>query len=225
MTNQKTSSSPASSRRCRRGRCGCGGGLLLGAVVAVLLLVVRTTTLRVSAAWTLPLSSTPTASSSSRMPRATMSFTSRQQKQQPRSGYSSINKWGRVRMSSDDGSAATSAAAAAMEDDDGEPKMNPDRPELPELKGDFDWDEKFGGDDDWIVEDVPGKVVLNEVELAEQATALGKLEDRWRDKRELEAYEASKQVGFVPKAEMINGRVAMFFLVTGLLTEYWYALI
>ena len=28
-------------------------------------------------------------------------------------------------------------------------------------------------------------------------------------------------VGFVPVAEIVNGRLAMFFLVTGLLTEYW----
>lgn len=104
-----------------------------------------------------------------------------------------------------------------------EPKKggNPDYPDLPELKGDFDWDQKFRGDDDWIVEDVPGKVVLNEIELAEQATKLGKLEDKWRRDREISEYEDSAKIGFVEGAEKLNGRAAMFFLVTGLLTEYW----
>ena len=99
--------------------------------------------------------------------------------------------------------------------------MNPDRPELPELKGDFDWDEKFKGDPDWIVEDVPGKIVLNEIDLAKQATDLGKLEDKWRREREIREYEDSKKVGFVGQAELLNGRTAMFFLITGLLTELW----
>jgi hypothetical protein len=102
-----------------------------------------------------------------------------------------------------------------------EPRMNPDRPELPELKGDFDWDERFGGDDNWIVENVPGKIVLNEIELATQVTALNKLEETWRKEREWEEYQDSLKTGFVSKAELANGRFAMFFLVTGLLTEYW----
>ena len=99
--------------------------------------------------------------------------------------------------------------------------MNPDNPNLPELKGDFDWDAKFGGDDDWITEGVPGKVVLNEVELASQVTALNKLEEKWRKERQIEDYESSKTAGWVENAETLNGRFAMFFLVTGLLTEYW----
>jgi hypothetical protein len=102
-----------------------------------------------------------------------------------------------------------------------EPRMNPDNPNLPELKGDFDWDAKFGGDDDWITEDVPGKVVLNEVVLAQQVTALNKLEEMWRKDRLREEYAVEQKVGFVEKAELLNGRTAMFFLVTGLLTEYW----
>eukprot|EP00980_Cylindrotheca_fusiformis_P005604 scaffold1184_cov132-Cylindrotheca_fusiformis.AAC.25 len=106
-------------------------------------------------------------------------------------------------------------------DIDDEPKMNPDNPKLPELKGDFDWDEKFGGDDDWITENVPGKIVLNEVELAKQATALGQLEEKWRKEREIREYESSRKTGFVEGAELTNGRFAMFFLATGLLTELW----
>ena len=102
-----------------------------------------------------------------------------------------------------------------------EPGRNPDRPELPELKGDFDWDAKFGADDDWITENVPGKIVLNEIEIAKQVTALDKLEETWRRKRQEDEWEAEKQVGWVSKAELLNGRTAAFFLVTGLLTELW----
>ena len=92
---------------------------------------------------------------------------------------------------------------------------------LPELKGDFDWDAKFAGDDDWITEDVPGKIVLDEVTLAKQVTALDKLESGWRKERLQAEYEGDKKIGFVEGAEKLNGRFAMFFLVTGLLTELW----
>jgi hypothetical protein len=103
-----------------------------------------------------------------------------------------------------------------------EPQRNPDRPELPAIPGDYDWDAKYAGDADWMVgTQVPGKRTLNDIELAQQVTALSALEDKWRKQREYAEYEDSKNVGFVPKAELINGRTAMFFLVTGLLTEYW----
>jgi hypothetical protein len=102
-----------------------------------------------------------------------------------------------------------------------EPKMNPNNPNLPQLKGDFDWDAKFGGDDDWITENVPGKTVLNEIDLAKQVTALTALEETWRKKRAFEKYEAERKVGWTAQAEILNGRSAMFFLVTGLLTELW----
>lgn len=92
---------------------------------------------------------------------------------------------------------------------------------LPELKGDFDWDAKFAGDDDWITEDVPGKITLDDVTLAKQVTALDKLETGWRKQRLQKEYDAGKKIGFVEGAEKLNGRFAMFFLVTGLLTEYW----
>lgn len=102
-----------------------------------------------------------------------------------------------------------------------EPGRNPDNPALPELKGDYDWDAKFGSDPDWITDDVPGKIVLNEVELAAQVAALGKLEDKWRKERKLEEYEGARILGWTEMAETYNGRFAMFFLVVGLLTEYW----
>lgn len=102
-----------------------------------------------------------------------------------------------------------------------EAKRNSDRPELPEIPGDYDWDAKFGGDADWITERVPGKTSMNEIDLARQATSLSGLEDKWKNQRIQEEYEASINVGWVPTAELANGRFAMFFLVTGLLTELW----
>jgi hypothetical protein len=121
-------------------------------------------------------------------------------------------------VSADDIAEKVKDAAANYEE---APRMNPDRPELPELKGDFDWDAKFSGDDDWIVENVPGKVVLGELELATQVTALGKLEEKWRKRRVEKEYEESRKLGWTALAESYNGRLAMFFIVVGLLTEYW----
>lgn len=114
-----------------------------------------------------------------------------------------------------------SETASKENDVDDEPAMNLENPVLPKLKGDFDWDAKFGGDADWITENVPGKIVLNEVELARQVTALTQLEEKWRKERLQAEYEENKKVGFVQNAELLNSRFAMFFLVTGLLTEYW----
>ena len=103
-----------------------------------------------------------------------------------------------------------------------ETPRNPDRPELPELKGDFDWDEAYKADDDWLTGDaVPGKMVLNEIELAQQVTALSKLEETWRNERLDREYEGDRKIGWVEGAERLNGRSAMFFIVTGLLTELW----
>jgi len=76
-------------------------------------------------------------------------------------------------LSAEEGDAASDEDAPA----------NPDYPNLPEVKGDFDWDAKFGGDDDWITENVPGKIVLDEITLAKQVTALNNLEDTYRKQR------------------------------------------
>ncbi|CAB9522485.1 High light inducible protein [Seminavis robusta] len=114
---------------------------------------------------------------------------------------------------------ATKEDAEKMAESFEEPKLT--EAGLPELKGDFDWDAKFGGDEDWITEDVPGKVVLDDVTLAQQVTALDQLETKWRKDRLRAEYDDSKKVGFVGEAELLNGRFAMFFLATGLLTELW----
>jgi len=105
----------------------------------------------------------------------------------------------------------------------GSTRANPARPELPEIPGDYDWDAKYAKDSDWVSDSsqIPGKQVINQVDLARQATALGALEDKWRAERLAAEDLEARNVGWVPKAELINGRTAMFFLVTGLLTEYW----
>uniref|UniRef100_A0A7S4C0U6 Uncharacterized protein n=1 Tax=Chrysotila carterae TaxID=13221 RepID=A0A7S4C0U6_CHRCT len=62
---------------------------------------------------------------------------------------------------------------------------------------------------------------FTEVELAEQSAKLDALAKKWR-KRQLQENDAmSQQVGFCLNAEQINGRSAMFFLLTGLVTEYY----
>eukprot|EP00816_Leptocylindrus_hargravesii_P003618 CAMPEP_0196814634 /NCGR_PEP_ID=MMETSP1362-20130617/44597_1 /TAXON_ID=163516 /ORGANISM="Leptocylindrus danicus, Strain CCMP1856" /LENGTH=160 /DNA_ID=CAMNT_0042191315 /DNA_START=77 /DNA_END=559 /DNA_ORIENTATION=- len=93
------------------------------------------------------------------------------------------------------------------------------RPDLPiEYEDD---DAEFGDDEDWITENVPGKIVMNEIDLAKQVSALNQLEEKWRKERVYQEYEDKALLGWTPQAEMYNGRFAMFFLVVGLLTEYW----
>ena len=99
--------------------------------------------------------------------------------------------------------------------------MNPDKPELPEIKGDFDWDAKFAGDEDWIVANVPGKMVVSDLELAAQNTELIKIEEKYKKVRLSQEYDKARILGWTGRAETFNGRFAMFFLVVGLLTEYW----
>lgn len=126
-----------------------------------------------------------------------------------------------LRSTTTSGSSGTIVILSETSEETEAPR-NPDRPELPELKGDFDWDEAYKEDDDWLTGDaVPGKMVVNEVELAQQVTALTRLEETWRAERLDREYEASRKIGFVEGAERLNGRSAMFFIVTGLLTELW----
>jgi len=120
-----------------------------------------------------------------------------------------------------DAAAAQDAADALAAKDEQifKAPANPDLPNLPEVKGDFDWDAKFGGDDDWITENVPGKIVMNEIELAKQVTALNKLEEKFRKVRLQEEYDDYQVTGWVGNAEILNSRFAMFFLAVGLFTE------
>ena len=94
--------------------------------------------------------------------------------------------------------------------------------QLPKLKNNlYDENVKFKDDDDWITENVPGKMVVNEVELAAQVSALSRLEEKWRKERLAREYDEKRILGWTGQAELANGRSAMFFLVVGLLTEYW----
>lgn len=50
----------------------------------------------------------------------------------------------------------------------------------PEIRGDFDWDEKFKDDPDWISGDsVPGKMKMDAAHLQAQSRALDALEWKW----------------------------------------------
>jgi hypothetical protein len=66
-----------------------------------------------------------------------------------------------------------------------------------------------------------GMAELDGITLARQTTALESLAAEWSRRREFRSWEDSRMTGFSEQAEIINGRMAMFFLVVGLLTEYW----
>ena len=59
------------------------------------------------------------------------------------------------------------------------------------------------------------------MELAEQSAKLDALASKWKRRREEKEYQETLRSGFGPAPEIINGRVAMFFIVTGLVTEYY----
>lgn len=113
----------------------------------------------------------------------------------------------------------TTLFESTMEGEVEDQPTNPANPNLPEVKGDFDWDAKFGGDDDWITEDVPGKIVLDEITLARQVTALNALEETYRKQRQQLEVDDYQSIGWVGNAELMNSRFAMFFLAVGLFTE------
>ena len=62
---------------------------------------------------------------------------------------------------------------------------------------------------------------MSEIELAEQSAKLDALSAKWRKRQEQAEYEDSSRVGWVEASEAINGRFAMFFLLVGLVTEYY----
>ena len=64
----------------------------------------------------------------------------------------------------------------------------------------------------------PGKIVVNEIEIAELSEVYGQ---QWRRRQEQLERDQGLNVGWVFKAETINGRLAMFFLIVGLITEYY----
>ena len=70
-------------------------------------------------------------------------------------------------------------------------------------------------------ENIPGKMPIDEETKRLKEKDLDELKRRWVRMRELREYESERLTGFSEKAEILNGRFAMFFLVTGLLTELW----
>jgi len=62
---------------------------------------------------------------------------------------------------------------------------------------------------------------ISDVELQVQSAKLDALSAKW-EKREKEVeYAESLRSGWGPSPERINGRFAMFFLIVGLITEYY----
>ena len=62
---------------------------------------------------------------------------------------------------------------------------------------------------------------FSEMELAEQEAKLTALSEKWKRIEEEADYQASIRSGFGPSPELINGRTAMFFIIVGLITEYY----
>jgi len=61
----------------------------------------------------------------------------------------------------------------------------------------------------------------SEMELAEQDAKLTALSEKWKRMEEELDYQDSIRSGFGPSPERINGRTAMFFIIVGLVTEYY----
>jgi hypothetical protein len=68
---------------------------------------------------------------------------------------------------------------------------------------------------------IPGKIKISDIEITEREKKLKSLAEVWKRERIIEE-ESSKQLfGFTKNSEILNGRLAMFFITTGLLTEIW----
>lgn len=69
--------------------------------------------------------------------------------------------------------------------------------------------------------DNPGKMEVNEIEMVERTAKLDALAAKWRKRQEQLEWDQGLNVGWVGKAEVTNGRLGMFFLIVGLITEYY----
>jgi len=67
----------------------------------------------------------------------------------------------------------------------------------------------------------PAKIPFTDMELAEQSAKLDALEKKWRNRQLDLEDEQKKSLGWSKSAEQWNGRNAMFFLLVGLITEYY----
>ena len=68
---------------------------------------------------------------------------------------------------------------------------------------------------------VPGKIKIGENELTQREKKLKTLAENWKKERINEEESSNKLFGFTKNSEVLNGRLAMFFLTTGILTEIW----
>lgn len=76
-------------------------------------------------------------------------------------------------------------------------------------------------DNNQQIYEIPGKIKLGDSEKAEREQKLKSLAESWKKER-INREESSKQLfGFTKNSEILNGRLAMFFLATGILTEIW----
>lgn len=68
---------------------------------------------------------------------------------------------------------------------------------------------------------IPGKLILSKNEISEKEKKLKVLSEKWKKERILKEDFDKKTFGFTKNSEILNGRAAMFFMMTGLLTELW----
>jgi hypothetical protein len=68
---------------------------------------------------------------------------------------------------------------------------------------------------------VPGKIKIGENEIIQREKKLKSLAENWKKERIIEEESSNKLFGFTRNSEVLNGRLAMFFLTTGILTEIW----
>ena len=69
--------------------------------------------------------------------------------------------------------------------------------------------------------EIPGKIKLGENEKAEREKKLKSLAESWKKERIIREESSKQLLGFTKNSEILNGRLAMFFLTTGVLTEIW----
>ena len=68
---------------------------------------------------------------------------------------------------------------------------------------------------------IPGKIKLAENEIIGREKKLKSLAEAWKRERIIKEEAYNQFLGFTKNSEVLNGRLAMFFLTTGLLTEVW----
>mmetsp|Transcript_42502 Transcript_42502/g.66569 ORF Transcript_42502/g.66569 Transcript_42502/m.66569 type:complete len:137 (-) Transcript_42502:1789-2199(-) len=68
---------------------------------------------------------------------------------------------------------------------------------------------------------IPGKIKLSESTISSREKDLKTLADNWKRERLLKEELDRKMFGFTKNSEILNGRTAMFFFMTGILTEIW----